>query len=542
MNLIALAVLAVLGWRLRRSPSRPASEPASALSSRWIVGVVALVTAAVMWWCWDNPMATVHDELAYLLQAQIFARGRWSLPSPVVPEFFEQAYMLVVPVLASKYPPGFSLVLALGVMVGAPMLVPLVLHAGSASLLFVLARRLTNGGIALLTWVLWLSSPSVLLFGPRYFSETVTTACWLGSFLCLLNWRDTGRRRWLLGLAFLVGWGAITRPLTMLLFAIPIGVVVVELVRRRRAWRDLALAFAVGVAVLAIIPLWSARTTGSWRVSPLTLYIRQYTPWDVPGFGFNQRPPERELTPDLEKLRKVLGIVHAEHTVTALPSIAAMRMRAIRSGIWGGPRELLIPFAVLGLATVGMEMGVALAAAVMLILGYLSFAMYASWTLYYYESFPIFAFLTASGLGLALAALARRDDTALHTIGWRAPRLANLAATGALLFLPAAGMVVRVARHLQHIQHVARQVFNDRVATIGAPRAVVFVRYAATHDPHVSFVRNSADPERERVWVAYDRGPADNVRLLAHVPDRVPYLFDEATGTMRPYAESYATP
>lgn len=75
----------------------------------------------VMWWCWDQPIATVHDELAYLLQAKIFASGRGALPSPVIPEFFEQAYMLVVPALASKYPPGFSLVLALGVMVGAPI-------------------------------------------------------------------------------------------------------------------------------------------------------------------------------------------------------------------------------------------------------------------------------------------------------------------------------------------------------------------------------------------------------------------------------------
>lgn len=542
MTLVALVVLAVLGWRLRRSPAEPSSEPHSALTSRWIVGVVAIVTAMVMWWCWDQPIATVHDELAYLLQARIFASGRWALPSPVIPEFFEQAYMLVVPALASKYPPGFSLVLALGVMVGAPMLVPLVLHAASASLLFVLARRLTNGGIALLTWVLWLSSPSVLLFGPRYYSETVTTACWLGAFLCLLNWRDTGRRRWLLGLAFLIGWGAVTRPMTMLLFAIPVGVVVFELVRRRRAWRDLALAFAVGVAVLAIIPLWSARTTGSWRVSPLTLYVRQYTPWDLPGFGYNPQPPERALTPDLDKLRTVLGAVHARHTVAALPSIVVLRMRALRDALWGGPRRILIPFAVLGLATVGAEMGVALAAAAMLIVGYLSFAMFASWTLYYYESFPIFAFLTASGLGLALAALTRRDGEPLRTFAWRAPRLSNLAATGALLLLPATVFVARVARRFQHTQHASLQAFNDRLATIASPRAVVFVRYAAAHDPHVSFVRNSADPERERVWVAYDRGPAENVRLLGHVPDRVPYLFDEASGAMRPYAEVYARP
>lgn len=537
MIVIALVVLAVLGWRLRRSPARPSAAPIEALSSRWIVGVVALVTAAVMWWCWDNHIAAVHDEFAYLLQAQIFARGRWALPSPVIPEFFEQAYVLVVPEVASKYPPGFSLILALGVLIGAPMLIPLVLHAASAAMLFVLARRLANGGIALLTWVLWLSSPSVLVYGPRYYSESVTGACWLGAFLCLLQWRDTGRRRWLLGLAFLIGWGAITRPLTMLLFAIPVGVVVVELARRRRAWRDLALAFAVGVAVLAIIPLWSARTTGSWRVSPLALYIRQYTPWDLPGFGFNMQAPQRELTPDLDSLRSALGIVHARHTVAALPAISLGRAYAMRDALWGGPRKILVPFAVLGLATVGTEAGVALAAAAMLLLGYLWFAMYAAWTLYYYESFPIFAFLTASGMGLAIAAWTRRAETPLRTAGWRTPRLANLAAAAALLLLPATAVVVHVVKGMQREQHARQQEFADRIATIGAARAVVFVRYASNHNPHVSFVRNSADPDRERVWVAYDRGTSEDARLLAYASDRQPYLYDEASRVMRPYTE-----
>jgi hypothetical protein len=296
------------------------------------------------------------------------------------------------------------------------------------------------------------------------------------------------------------------------------------------------------VTVLAIIPLWSAGTTGSWRVSPLALYVREYTPWDLPGFGFNTQPPERTLTPDLDSLRTVLGIVHATHTAAALPTIAAVRVHAVRDAMWGGPRKILIPFAVVGLATVGTEMAVALAAAAMLLVGYLSFAMFAGWTLYYYESFPIFAFLTASGMGLALAALTRRYEAPLRVTGWRAPRLSNLAATGALLLLPATMVVMHVVKGVLHDQHARQQEFADRVATIQAPRAVLFVRYSPAHNPHVSFVRNSADPERERVWVAYDRGPAENIRLLAHVPDRVPYLFDETSGTIRPYRELYATP
>jgi hypothetical protein len=35
----------------------------------------------------------IHDEIAYVLQANIFAHFRWSAPSPPIPAFFEQAHV-----------------------------------------------------------------------------------------------------------------------------------------------------------------------------------------------------------------------------------------------------------------------------------------------------------------------------------------------------------------------------------------------------------------------------------------------------------------
>ncbi|HVG45117.1 MAG TPA: hypothetical protein VM890_10320, partial [Longimicrobium sp.] len=69
---------------------------------------------------------------------------------------------------------------------------------------------------------------------------------------------------------------------------------------------------------------------------------------------------------------------------------------------------------------------------------------------------------------------------------------------------------------------------DRRVAAIPEPKAVVFVRYAPDHTVHWSLVRNEPDPAAARVWRVYDRG-ADNPRLLRAAPDRVPYLYDEAS-------------
>lgn len=91
-----------------------------------------------------------------------------------------------------------------------------------------------------------------------------------------------------------------------------------------------------------------------------------------------------------------------------------------------------------------------------------------------------------------------------------------------------------VALRIIRGQHVSdRKVlarFDKLLKSIPDPKAIVFVRYAATHNPHVTFVRNVANPETQRIWVVYDRGEAENARLLASVPERTAYLFDESHG------------
>src|SRR6185295_1212626 len=149
----------------------------------------AIVTAVIVWWVWGetSPRPTVHDEASYVLQADIFARFRWTAPTPPLPEFFEQPHVLVVPAVASKYPPGHALLLALGAFLHFPPLVPLLLSAATAALIALLATRLTNAWVALLTWVIWLTTPLVLRYQPAYFSEVTTSAVVLASWWCLLE-------------------------------------------------------------------------------------------------------------------------------------------------------------------------------------------------------------------------------------------------------------------------------------------------------------------------------------------------------------------
>ncbi|HEX7937687.1 MAG TPA: hypothetical protein VF483_01775, partial [Gemmatimonadaceae bacterium] len=80
--------------------------------------VVAIISIAVVWFTWDGivPVPKVHDENSYLLQADIFARFRWTVPTPPIPDFWEQPHVQIEPAVASKYPPGHALLLSFGAM------------------------------------------------------------------------------------------------------------------------------------------------------------------------------------------------------------------------------------------------------------------------------------------------------------------------------------------------------------------------------------------------------------------------------------------
>jgi hypothetical protein len=159
MRFLVVVLLAALVARFERGRiSSRLGGVQRALESRGAPLAFGLVFGAIVWWTWGqvHPYGLLHDELAYVLQAKLFASGQWTAPAPPMPEFFAQPHVLNDPVVASKYPPGHSLLLAIGQLFGMPALVVAALSVVRGALAFAIARRLTNGAIALGTGMLLL--------------------------------------------------------------------------------------------------------------------------------------------------------------------------------------------------------------------------------------------------------------------------------------------------------------------------------------------------------------------------------------------------
>lgn len=528
---LAAAATLVLAFLARRWKVNPLWAPTRWLQSAAAPAVLGVLTALAVLGVWGSFHAQpiFHDESAYLLQAEIFAKGQWTLPARPLPEFFEQMHVFVTPMLAARYPPGHSLHLVPGVALALPGLVPLLESAFAGALVFSLARRLSNPWTALLCWGIWLSASGNLRFRASYFSEVTTSLLWLVGWWALLEWRSSNRRRWIVFLAVVIGIGILTRPMTMAAYALPAGLLILRDVSRSHRWRDVAVAFAVGASVLAIHPIWSLKTCGDWRTNPYWHHSRVYFPYNWVGFGINPMTPLRPLPPAMKSIDRVLRITYRWHTPASLPRTLVRRLKGIGKDLWSGWRFVFFPLFLVGILRLPRQAAFGLAAVALLIVGYLALAYPPDWTLYYLEIHPPIAFVSALGLWTVLGWLRGPRSRAQPT-----PLTDYRPVAALLLFLallpPTWEAVERAARWRQDWIFPRRR-FEEALAGIYDSKAVVFVRYAPDRNIFVDLVENSADLENRRVWLVHDLGP-ENRRLLAFAPDRTAYLYDQARNVL----------
>jgi hypothetical protein len=502
------------------------------LDSRWAPVVAGVLTALFVGWIWGSlrEPSFVHDEAAYRLQAEIFASFHLSGAPPPLPEFFEQYHVLLVPRLAPKYWPGHALLLVPGIWLGWPGLVPVLLHGLSGGLLFALARRLARRWVGLLAWLLWLSAPMLNAWRATYLSQSTSTALWMLALWALLRWWTSGGRGSLVALAAAVAWMGITRPLTAVALALPVGLLVLVGTWRRRDWASLAPAAATGLAILAVLPIWAFGSTGDPWTLPYMHYTQVYFPYETLGFGEDEAPSQRELPPDMRVFDEGGRATHRAHTLAGLPNAFVARLREAGREEWGYStwRPILLGFFALGLLGLDRRGWFAMACAASPFVVYLAYAHPPNWAVYYHEVHPILAFVTALGIVRAPSVFAKRSLWASLP---SPDRIGLLAAPVAVLVLALGLADATVIRKQVHQRTAFARDFARTLEAVTEEKAIVFVRYHRLHNPHRSLIENPPDFSRARIWVARDRG-ADNRRLAAAAPDRALYLFDEASGTL----------
>jgi hypothetical protein len=211
------------------------------------------------------------DEYAYLYQAQTLAGGRLWNPAPADAELFQFNYIAHDGVrVYSTFPPGWPLMLAIGLRLGLPAwLVNPLMGLVTIALVWWLGTRLYHPRAGALAAVLVAISPFFLFNAASYFSHTFCGALLLGA-ACVASRSDRSPAWVPLLVGLLIGWAVLTRYFTGALCGVAIGLWLLRPGVNRA--RTLALFVVGGVPwALALLAYDAAITGDPWQLTTTTL-------------------------------------------------------------------------------------------------------------------------------------------------------------------------------------------------------------------------------------------------------------------------------
>jgi hypothetical protein len=404
---LTLHVLRGLFWL----ESREITNVARKLSSWWAIFIICLAAFIIITLLSDQIFERVphsEDEVAYLFQAKVFAQNRLAVPTPPLPDAFWTPFVVdhEGQRFSNKYPIGWSLLLSLGVRLGAPWLINTLLGSLTLALIawlgdcFYCRNRPTSPcyipiGAAVLGLVtpgfLFLSS-SLLSHAASLFWSTLTllTLFYLTSPIEVSN---KARRRavYAVGVGLFLGAVFMTRPFAACALGLVVGIYLLLLVLQREVRWPVLLWVGLGsLGPILIVMLYWRLVAGDPLFNPYLLVW----PYDRPGFG-----------PDVGPYGYFLSDGIFINT--------RLKLIALATGLFGWPgwtNIIFLPLPFLAGRPNRQDwllLGTILSIIVIYIFYWSFGGTDGGFPRYYYDALPAFVLLTARGIEVATQMLER---------------------------------------------------------------------------------------------------------------------------------------
>ena len=491
------------------------------------------------------PKPFIHDEYAYLLQADTFSSGRLTNPPLPFPNHFNSIYIFTEPTYTAEYQPAQAATLAVGQVVSGQAWAGALLSMGVFFVALYWALR---------AWV----SPAWALTGTLIIEISIgvlgywTNSYWGGAVAAtggtlVLGSLPRIRARPRIAYATVLGLGIAilfnSRPLEgLLLSVLTAGTLTFWLITRELSGSSLLSRVALPLVIISAPVVffegyYNARVTGDSSQPPYLLYRAQF---GMPQGFFWQGPVriERSLPVDIKGEYDTQLKAHERRT--SLKGLALATAGKLRSfwvfyigvpltvtliflpGIWSGPNRGIAAFAIL------------------LVLGCCN--------LTYFAYFPHYSAAVALAIYVVLFDCLRRMRSGGSAGLFLSRALPLVCVVGLVLpvagrfmeaLLPHSASRLSVLWDSEFASAVSRENFAPRL-NADPNRHLVFVRYnARTHQNDDAWVYNRADLEHAKVVWARELDPASNLELIRHFGGRKVWLAlpDEQPQRLVPYAD-----
>lgn len=458
----------------------------------------------------------VEDEMAYVWQAEVYARGQLTAPAP--PDTAEMMVPFVVNYHGqrfAKYPPGWPMVLSFGVRLGLRDWVNPLLAGLAIWLTYRLGGKIFSRIVGLLASVLTLTSPFFLILSGSLDSQSLTLVL---SLIFVLAWLDTfGLAKkhaatsqkpipaWLTitvaGLS--LGLLALTRPLTALGVALPFFIHgLILLVRGKPEVRQRVLAIgALGLATSLLLFVWQFGVTGSAFTNPYTLW------WSFDQIGFGPS----------------IGTAPGGHTLLLGIEGAGEMLKTLASDLFGWKTFswLFLPFGLWAMRR-NRPGWLVVSVFISLVFSYLFYWAVVSryGPRYYYEGLYSLTLVSAAGI-IWLAGRAK-------SVNWR--RISVTLTAGLTIALIAYNLAFYLSPRLKQIYGLYG-IHRSQLAPFQTPQArsqtpaLVFVHVEKTWTDYAGLL------ELEDPWLTspfifvWSMDPYLDASIVRHYPDRRVFYF-----------------
>jgi len=410
------------------------------------LSILAVIAAYLVAELVFEQMPHIEDEMAYVWQAQVNAKGYLSLPSPPHPRSF------LVPFVVDyggqrfgKYPPGWPAMLAVGVFLGLRSFVNPVLAGLGVWLIYRLGKRYFGELVGLLAAALTLTSPFFLMNSGSLLSHPFGLVL---SSAFALAWPDVWNisridleenpkiiktRTWLATLVAALSLGVliITRPLTAVGVALPFifhGLCLL-VHSGRRVVKRLVVFILIVLILTSLYFLWQFAVTGDPWLNPYTLW------WDYDkvGFGPGYGHTETGHNLHLAKINTRFSLWVGRHDLFG----------------WGAYSWIFLPFGLLGVIWKRNWKALPMLSVFpSLVLVYIFYWIGSSLfgPRYYYEGLHSLTILSSVGIAfLAGLPIGIKEIYRSH-VGWR--KLRPLAITGLLALLLSANLLFYIPKRV----------------------------------------------------------------------------------------------
>jgi len=526
-------VLASWKQKLEKLFGQPREEPALSLSrgdagesggvDRFALLAAVWVTAlaAVLSFFVYQRHPHVPDEVAYLYHARYFASGALTLPAPSVPDAFS---IYLIPYKENRwyspFPPGWPLVLAIGVLLGVPWLVNPVLAGLNVLAIYIFLWEIYDRRTARMAVLLLCISPWYVFMGMNFMAHTFTLTCALAASLAVAWARRTGKAMWAWLAGSAAGMVSLIRPLDGLAVAGLLGLWAIG-VRGRRLKTSSIATFVLGSIVVgaAILP-YNKFLTGNPMVFPLTAYYDKYYGPKTNALGFG---PERGLGWPIDPF--------PGHSPTDALINANLNTFSINIELFGWSTGSLIMVALL-LFSGAMRRSDYLMLAVVA-------AIFATYSLYWFSGGPDFGARYWYLMIVPCVALTVRGIQFLKRMFEAAPTGSSDKGTWVIVAVLSLCMLTLVNyfpwRAIDKYHHYLRMRPDIRYLAkeYGFGRSLVLIRGNSHPDYASAWIYNPLDLRADAPVYAWDRNPEVRAEVLKAYPDRPVWLVNGPSITHR---------